>query len=627
MQFDSEARRLIDWSGRSTISYREYLQNREYERSNRYAISEQTAALVATQQELAKYHYQIAETQAESLSEIGSGIETMHDRLAEVVDSLSDVRTAITDGANQVQSAIYWGFSRTFALLGKVNDQLSELIAISRTPSQTWSYEQFDIARDEIRRGLYPEALESVTRAIDGFGSNAGYKTDFRSHFLLGQIRLGDFDNHAEAVVDPARAEQAFLASARYGRSDDPLAAGNAFIWAGRAALADNRPAEAFAHTRDGVALARGHSQGHYQLARLQLARGDAADAADSLATAIVLNAQIALSAAESSDAHDHPDWFPAAAGLAKERLKRLNSYLIDRLAIYTGVLSGSVPLGSSLGDLFPELSAETGELVSEAERAAKTGTLTGLDVAAARYLATELPITAMIIEYDDAARKLVDREVERRAAAMAAPHSALADLTGDGSPEQDSAQEVENLKNMRTWGCAGTLGLFMIVSLYSCTQTAGAARSSSGFVGLLILVGIAIPIIVAILIANSENRLREIVSDRSERAEELRAEIAQLTGRRDALVSERREFSYPLVHQLNLWSDLQEVRIAIAAGKEVPAHDRNVGARRAIPDSDYAVSLARRYKNLRRRPEAVRVLQRFQGGGLTDLMSFYDGL
>jgi len=161
---------------------------------------------------------------------------------------------------------------------------------------------------------------------------------------------------------------------------------------------------------------------------------------------------------------------------------------------------------------------------------------------------------------------------------------------------------------------------------LQCIVQSARAAQSSSGFANWLILVGIAIPIVVAILIADSENRLREIVSDRSERAEELRAEIAQLTGRRDALASERLEFSYPLVHQLNLWSDMQEVRIAIAAGKEVPAHDRNVGARRAIPDSDYAVSLARRYKNLDRRPEAVRVLHRFQGGGLTGMIA-YDSL
>lgn len=114
---------------------------------------------------------------------------------------------------------------------------------------------------------------------------------------------------------------------------------------------------------------------------------------------------------------------------------------------------------------------------------------------------------------------------------------------------------------------------------LQCIVQSARAAQSSSGFANWLILVGIAIPIVVAILIADSENRLREIVSGRSERAEEFRAEIAQLTGRRDALASERLEFSYPLVHQLNLWSDTQKVRISIAAGKEVPAHDRNVGA------------------------------------------------
>ena len=80
------------------------------------------------------------------------------------------------------------------------------------------------------------EAIEQLDRASGCHGSNAGYKLEYRSHYLLGTIQLASFRNNSPEIVNLAQAESAFLNAARYARMDEPMEAGRAFLAAGWAA-------------------------------------------------------------------------------------------------------------------------------------------------------------------------------------------------------------------------------------------------------------------------------------------------------------------------------------------------------------------------------------------------------
>lgn len=79
----------------------------------------------------------------------------------------------VMDGIWELNSTFQWGISRVLVNLGGLNDSFEKLIKIARTPSQTWAYEQFEIAREAFTKGHYNDALKSVQIAIDGYGSNA----------------------------------------------------------------------------------------------------------------------------------------------------------------------------------------------------------------------------------------------------------------------------------------------------------------------------------------------------------------------------------------------------------------------------------------------------------------------
>ena len=205
---------LYDWSHASRVPYSDFLRAQQFERSIRYGIDNQTKQLIASNQ-------QLSERGIEVLSEsLDHGFTTLSQDIGQVTDAVKEgaaaIETAVQKGASLVASTLNWGFTEVLISLGQLNINLSELVKLTRTPSQTWACEQFEIARDEYRRRLYPEALQSVTRAIEGLGSNPGIKTEFRFHFLVGTIKLGSYKNSSAEVIDLRAAEQAFLAAARY---------------------------------------------------------------------------------------------------------------------------------------------------------------------------------------------------------------------------------------------------------------------------------------------------------------------------------------------------------------------------------------------------------------------------
>ncbi|MGA7673687.1 MAG: hypothetical protein WCA78_01415 [Rhizomicrobium sp.] len=243
MGLPKEARYISDWSLNSGLTYREFLQAKEFETSLRFAIDEQTRKLIGSNEQLLKrgFHH---------ISDDLRGGFSMLSR------DIANLEQTLRQGIAELASAIRWGFTVLAIAIRQMYDTLEEIKHILQNPSLNWACEQFNKARDDYNRGLYPEALQSINRAIHGHGSNTGWDTEFRFHFLLGRIQIGSWIGHnpntSADVVNPEQAEKAFLSAARYHRGGDvtkDTGKIQALLFAGRAAFYQGAVDRAIEHS------------------------------------------------------------------------------------------------------------------------------------------------------------------------------------------------------------------------------------------------------------------------------------------------------------------------------------------------------------------------------------------
>jgi tetratricopeptide (TPR) repeat protein len=272
----------------TSLRYQDYLQAKSFEDGLREEISSASRSIIASNEELARDHIAVLKSIS---SEMTSGFEQLS----------YDVR-ALSDGVAELNSTFQWGFSEVLTRLGGLNDSLNELIRIAKTPAQTWAYEQFEIARDAFRRELYDDGIQYLNRAISGHGDNTGYNLEYRFHYLLGTIRIGSFKNHSQEIVDPLRAEQAFLNAGKYARRDHPKEAARSYLGAGWAAYCQGNMQAAEGHTRDAMALDPSLAEAHFQFAKVQMHTGNPTAALGPLRSAIRLDRGYTVKACTDGD-------------------------------------------------------------------------------------------------------------------------------------------------------------------------------------------------------------------------------------------------------------------------------------------------------------------------------------
>ncbi|MDD5175926.1 MAG: hypothetical protein PHQ05_05845 [Sterolibacterium sp.] len=279
---------IYDWIPNAKLSYGEFLLAKQLEGSIRFEINNGHKELIATDQQFVERGFEILSGGRESDSSV-----------------LSRGTVQITDGGQEESTKfvdiLNWGYCDGLISQGMMGVPVDELVRLTKTQSQAWAYEQFENGRDAFHRKLYKEALQSVTRAIEGQGDNPGIKTEFRFYFLLGIIGLGSYGNASPEVINPRRAEQAFLAAARYAEAYHPEYAGLALICAGRAALVAGEFENAISHSRKGLKFIPNHASGIYQLGRALFLKGARSEATERLVEAILLNAENALLAASDA--------------------------------------------------------------------------------------------------------------------------------------------------------------------------------------------------------------------------------------------------------------------------------------------------------------------------------------
>lgn len=283
---------LAGRSGLDRVAYRDYLQAQNLAEEVNYSIAESMRETIGTIEQLHERGYEM----------VTSAMSDLRGELAEGFEGVSWKLDDITGELTALNAKFDWGFGQMIAGIGRVNDSLQELTAIARTPAETWAYNQYEIARDAIRRKLYPEALEALQRAINGHGDNVGYKIEYRFHYTLGVLFLGDADNTDAAVLDLAKSEAAFLTAARYAKSDYPLEASVALTAAGWAAYCQGKLTEAEQHTQQAANLHPKNGEAFYQLSKIQMCAGKSKEAVPNLRRAAKLDPLFSVKAATDPD-------------------------------------------------------------------------------------------------------------------------------------------------------------------------------------------------------------------------------------------------------------------------------------------------------------------------------------
>ncbi len=276
------------YSHQPNFSYQNYLQAKSFEKSIRLKIDEQTKLLIGTgkriQEEFVKSGIQIIEK-----------IELVGD---EICYRLNDIHNSIDD----LNATFNWGFSEILISLNAINESLESLIEIAKTPIQTWAYENFEIARESYRKELYEEALEYLDRAINGYGSNIGYKTEYRFHFLKGIIFLGSFRNNSPEIINLKLAEESFLFSYRYSKVDDPDIASKSMMNAGWASYCQGEMIRALEYTKQSIQINPNNAEAFFQLAKIELHQNNIKSGIRNLKTAIDLDKLFAIKARNDQD-------------------------------------------------------------------------------------------------------------------------------------------------------------------------------------------------------------------------------------------------------------------------------------------------------------------------------------
>lgn len=292
----------------SDLSYFDYLQAKRFVdditstsrgsgRSISMEISQQTREVIASIDTLSRENIRIIEASTDRIT----------DTLSEGFDRLSYDLQKISLGVSELNATFHWGFGQLIAEIGHVNDALSELIKIAKTPIQTVAFNHFEIARDAFRQGLFQEALEELNKAIHGDQTSPGYKLEWRFHQLVGIIRLG-FADCDPSLIDLKQAEESFLFSARYAKTDYPEEAGRALLSAGWATYCQGKMKEALAHTEQAIVLSPRFGEAFFQAAKVQMALDEIDIAFPLLAKAIDLDRFYALKAACDGDFQKYDD-------------------------------------------------------------------------------------------------------------------------------------------------------------------------------------------------------------------------------------------------------------------------------------------------------------------------------
>ncbi|MBI5921030.1 MAG: hypothetical protein HY847_05205 [Betaproteobacteria bacterium] len=389
---------LYDHTPSARLSYGDFLRIKQPEGTLRFGIDNQFKDRVATNPQLSERGIAVAP----------ANLEHGFTMLSQVMPAME---TGESDGA-EAGNQLHWGCTDGLIAQSQINFELDELVQQNKTAGSKWAYEQFEQGCSQFRQQLYREAFQSVSRAIDGEGTNQGNKSEFRFHFLMGLIRLGSYRNTSPGIVNPPLAQHAFLTAARLAAATHPVEAGHAMICAGRAALVAGDIEDAIAHTRKGLNTLPTHAAGMYQLGRALFLKGMRKEAAERLADAILLDVERALHAIGDPDFVAAKDFLDGVLQQALERYEERYKQVAERYRRALKILRDFSFMDVSIEDMRLRSFAATTEIPGSAEAIAESKTLFAYNTAIDRLLEGFRLLPACLEEFKGHSIRLLQQQV-----------------------------------------------------------------------------------------------------------------------------------------------------------------------------------------------------------------------
>jgi tetratricopeptide (TPR) repeat protein len=193
------------YSFREHFDYYSYLEQQSHFDNLALAVDASIRKSVASNRELQNRNIHLL---CDIQSQLDSGFETLSIDINSVRDSVDNVAWICSEG-----------FAKLALELNSIGTKIESIKALTKNPSRTWAYEQFNIAKESYLRNNFEEALSSITLALNGHESQLGYKLDHRFYMLRGLIRLGNNKNFSKDIVDLEEAFKDFLTASEYAKS------------------------------------------------------------------------------------------------------------------------------------------------------------------------------------------------------------------------------------------------------------------------------------------------------------------------------------------------------------------------------------------------------------------------
>lgn len=332
MGFPRQAKYLLDWSPACGLSYRDFLGQKQFDTTLHFAIEADVSRAIGTPEQLEKLGF------STQTADVPEGFCVLN-------RDMTGIEQSVRLGASEITTALRWNFTQAAIGLPLFNDTLRQMQETLRNAGQAPAYEQFVRAREHYNNGRYAEALNGVQRAIDGAGGNP---TEFRFYFLLGRLHLGswfgDYKNAAADIINPVKAETAFLNAARHRKAARTTApyqpdedtserdTAHILLWGGRAAYASGDTEKAIFHTAKALETLSKGSDGLYPAACYQYARmlctrhrsNDATLAGEYLQKAISVDRALLVEAAGDPEfSANEPVFINTLNALTEEAQKR----------------------------------------------------------------------------------------------------------------------------------------------------------------------------------------------------------------------------------------------------------------------------------------------------------------
>jgi tetratricopeptide (TPR) repeat protein len=281
------------------FDYRSYLEEKSHFDRIELSIDSGIRRLVASNDDLRNLGVKSTSEVTSAFDRVGAKLDSGFERL-EI--SLDAAKAAIDD----LRAVCEYGFSDLSLGLNSINQSLRELLEISRTPDQTWAFEQYSIAQDAFRRNLFAEALDYLDRAIDGHGNRSGYRIEHRFYMLRGLIYLGNYKNCDENVVKLINAQRDFLMAARYAENTSKVDCARSFGLAGWAFYCDGKMSESEANLRKSVELNSSDAASFFDLSKVLFYQGNLEEGRKILAATLRLDSSYGIRAAADLDFLDN---------------------------------------------------------------------------------------------------------------------------------------------------------------------------------------------------------------------------------------------------------------------------------------------------------------------------------